>query len=1138
MYFFFQYGWVYLVEKFYMYIRSVATIIAFFAIQLLFGTDDFKLLSLGDGTEKSVLRDGKYWGDAFAFNDKILFCRADDIHGYELWISDGTSIGTKLLKDVSPGTLSSFPNEFVRIGNIVYFSTIVHDTINDNTVFEVWKTDGTENGTQFLSTAYIYLGYTNPTTQGYLKRFSKVNTFNNKIIYKYTTFLFSTPDDLRTLAYNTLSNTIEKFPLGTDTIKVEHGLQVSDKFMFSNSFALNGRWTHQYYVSNGQANGTFPLKNGTTPLYSKHEYAHAFFFDYLWSTYLWQNRTYFYAVDTNDVSGIFKVNTTTNQAEMVMKIMDNEFQNPAGVIGVSYFTFNDKMYIHLLLKKDKYNSFVDADSSVVFSTDGTLSGTQQVVSLNNKIRNVLGSFTNGKLLYKDFQNNIKTIDLTNNNETMVNPLDIQDPWMDNLAFYNTQQATIVGNNAYLLRGSKILKTNGTTATVIGNLTTNDYSILSISNFVAKNNTHLFFKLNSGIHNIFTIKLSDDAVQLLGEYEQNVYQSLNPDLNFDKSNFPTINGISYFPGNNDSGLSLWRTDGSVAGTFSISEPILEPADFLNQYFGWYSFDNKVLFGTYSDYLRLYITDGTKANTIKLDSFPSDIPFGIDKFYLYGGYVYYVANNKTICRTNGTISGTQRLKTLQGVGALGDFFEINGILYLPAKGNANEVFWKIDNNGTVTSVLKFTDLSITFNANDRFTSHGLLNGKLIFDVCLDATLENLENYGKHHLMAFDGIRAYYLTNATYTNTFKNSFILLENFTVNNGVMHITSLSLADGTLPKATFANIGKDFDENGVLFTSQGGEGDLAPVLQFPEIQANIQCITGPKIVASTVKLQSVNNNIYTCFSSNVVPSNFDAISKSVYRMDENFAFEKVLDLEPPASPILILVNAVFFGEDGKIYGVMGVTNDDLTELEITVSMSDGITSGDGDMFETLVTPDPSFFFTLYEGSIGMFKEKLYFYIKDAGNITLNKFLMCEADPMTKTTRMIQPPTDLVKIADIDITREDGILVTGFNGPTQIERPGTSLWLYKNNQLTAVTSNVKESIKIYPNPTSKYIEIGMPKEWFMDNTIAIYNSIGTLVFKQSYDKGEVQISVESFSSGLYIVEVMHDGEKTTGKFIKE
>ncbi|MBX7225482.1 MAG: T9SS type A sorting domain-containing protein [Chitinophagales bacterium] len=1121
-----------------MYKRGLVIIIAFFAIQLLFATDDFKLLSLGDGTEKSVTRDGKYWGHAFEFNDKILLCRGDDIHGYELWISDGTTIGTKLLKDIIPGTPSSFPNEFVRIGNIVYFSTIVHDTINDNTIFQIWKTDGTENGTQFLNTAYTYEGYTYPTTLGYLKRFLKVNAFNNKIIYKYTTFLFSTPDDMRTLAYNTLSNTIEKFPLGTETTKVEDGLQVSDKFMFSNGFTLNGRVAHQYYISNGQANGTFPLKNGTTPLYSKHEYAHAFFFDYLWSPYFWQDHTYFYAVDTNDVSGIFKVNTITNQAEMVLKVMDNAFLNPAGVIGVNYFTFNNKMYIHLLLKKDKYNSFVDADSSVIFSTDGTLSGTQQVISLDNKMRNILGSFTNGKLLYKDFQNNILAIDLTNNNETMIDPLDTQDQWMDNLEFYNTQQATIVGNNAYLLRGSKVLKTDGATATVIGNLTTNGYSRLSISNFVAKNSMYLFFKLNSDINNMFTINLSNDAVQLLGEYEQNVYQALNPDLYFDKSNFPTINDISYFPGYNDSGLSLWRTDGSVSGTFSISEPIFDPTDFLNPYFGWYSFNNKVLFGTYSDYLRLYITDGTKANTIKLDSFPSDIPFGIDKFYSYGGYVYYVANNKTICRTNGTISGTQRLKTLQGVGALGDFFEVNGVLYLPAKGNANEVFWKIDNNGTVTSVLKFTDLSITFNANDRFTSHGLLNGKLIFDVCLDATLQNFENYGKHHLMAFDGTHAYYLTNATYTNTFKNNFILLENFVISNGVMYISSLSLADGTLPKATFANIGKDFDENGVLFTSQGNEGDLTAILQFPEIQANLQCVSGPMILASTVKLKSVNNNIYTCFSSNVVPSDFDAVSKSVYRMDGNFAFEKVLDLEPPASPILILMNAVSFDEDGKIYGVTGVANDDLTSFEINVSMSDGITSGDGDMFETLVTSDPSFFFQLYEGGIGMYKEKLYFYIKDAANITLDKFLMCEADPMTKTARIIQPHADLAKIVDIDITRNDGILITGFNQPTQVERPGTSLWFYKNNELTSVTTNLKESIKIYPNPTSTYIQIEMPKEWSMDNTVTIYNSIGTLVFKQFYDNGEVQIPVTSFSSGVYIIEATHNGEKTMGKFIKE
>jgi len=92
---------------------------------------------------------------------EVFFVASDDVHGFELWMTDGTEGGTQMVKEINPE-----PNwpifDLVAVENTLFF--LGDDGVNG---LELWTSDGTAEGTQMVKniragTSSPFPGITSP----------------------------------------------------------------------------------------------------------------------------------------------------------------------------------------------------------------------------------------------------------------------------------------------------------------------------------------------------------------------------------------------------------------------------------------------------------------------------------------------------------------------------------------------------------------------------------------------------------------------------------------------------------------------------------------------------------------------------------------------------------------------------------------------------------------------------------------------------------------------------------------------------------------------------------------------------------------------------------------------------------------
>jgi ELWxxDGT repeat protein len=129
------------------------TVLVFLADDGRHGLELFR----SDGTEAGtrLIKDINPTGDSFpqgmtSFNGRVYFSADDGVHGTEPWVTDGTAVGTHLLADLNAGSLRSSPQSFRVVGDKLFFVAIVPDDAHYTVQTQLWITDGTSAGTKLI----------------------------------------------------------------------------------------------------------------------------------------------------------------------------------------------------------------------------------------------------------------------------------------------------------------------------------------------------------------------------------------------------------------------------------------------------------------------------------------------------------------------------------------------------------------------------------------------------------------------------------------------------------------------------------------------------------------------------------------------------------------------------------------------------------------------------------------------------------------------------------------------------------------------------------------------------------------------------------------------------------------------------
>jgi ELWxxDGT repeat protein len=555
--------------------------------------------------------------ELFAQNNLLVFSASDGTNGTELWTSDGNSSGTNLVKNINPGGSSS-PYGFASLNGVIYF------TASGVNAQEFWRTDGSPTGTVKIMDAYYYT----------------IISANNMLLLTKNDFTLWKSD-------GTLSGTTKISDVGI----------VSDYFALNTTvFYSGGSNSHgtELWKTDGTATGTQEVKNVNT--FSPENGIDVY------QVVKSGSFMYFVVRDIQNVPRLWRTDGTT-----------------AG-------TFSTGALNPSLLTDVNGALFFVSGTNELWKSDGTVAGTMLVKTFNplsglsiDRLKNVDGT------LFFNADDGIHGLELWKSDGRPSGTVMVQDitPGITFSSFGGTF-ASINKQFYFTLddatSGNELWKSDGTpTGTYIVKDINPGVGSSGISELVELNGKAIF-AADDGTTVGTELWISDGTPG--GTF-------LLKDISSVQSSYPynfyaASAGVIYFRASDGiHGNELWKTDGTAGGTSMVKNVANGNLDFIFYLEGTASLNGTTLFYGRDNVNgeELWSTDGTDSGTNLL----KDLVVGDNgdpyDFTKVGNKIYFAASDLTstnaIWKSDGTSAGTTRVAGAFSIQALTN--SSNGLLY---------------------------------------------------------------------------------------------------------------------------------------------------------------------------------------------------------------------------------------------------------------------------------------------------------------------------------------------------------------------------------------------------------------------------------------------------------------------------
>jgi len=692
----------------------------------------------------------------------VYFQNYDPSHGVELWKSDGTLENSGVVKDIRPGSGSSFPDNLTAAGSLLYFTA--EDGVHGR---ELWRTDGTETGTFLVRD--ITPGDKGTPFGGFMAAGS--------LLY------FLAPDNtsIRQL-WETDGTSSGTLPLkdivsGSWNVNSLSLLAAVGSTLFFSAYDS----THRYalWKTDGAATGTAMVKSD---LHAGSEGAavvgaRLFFWAgaELWSSdgtttgtsmitdfpsgWGWSfpasavaaGPLYFFSLsDPAHGCELWRSDGTTSGTVLVKDI------RPGPDSGLNYWEPQKVPW--------KSKLWFAADDGThgrqLWVSDGTATGTLMVTSKSGGAELRRLTPTDSVLCFLDFEVN-SGFELWKSDGTAGGTRRVKDIWPgDRSSCWDwTPRMPTLGSDVLFrasddVHGGALWKSDGTTAgtVMVGDFLSGSHSPLVFFSFGVVGSKVVFQAAFSEIEmsGVGYFATDGTATGTVHQYELlpgvNVYgdtsilgcmgstyffravsreqgegiwksdgtvsgtQLVKSNLNYLVGNGPhlatALGSTLYFQaGDNNHGYELCKTDGTSAGTVLVKDILpgiasSYPRNMISAGSNLFFLANDGVNGQ-----KLWSTDGTETGTVLLDINPNAASISFSEFTVAGSNLFFLANDgengQTIWKSDGTKEGTEPIKVFpNGFHYSGNFQVLGSNLFF----NAEAALWRTDGTKKGTSVIK--------------------------------------------------------------------------------------------------------------------------------------------------------------------------------------------------------------------------------------------------------------------------------------------------------------------------------------------------------------------------------------------------------------------------------------------------